>query len=366
MPPPRPSIAFYAPLKSPDHPVPSGDRLMARQLRAALGTDVDLVSELRSYLRDPQDATAAGAIEAKAEAELARISALWEKSGPPALWVSYHPYYKAPDLLGPELCARFGVAYVTVESSLSTRRNVGLWMQAQDRVRAGLAMAALNICITRRDQAGLQEACGTAATAMLSPFIDTAPFSCADPLPQSGRLICVAMMRAGDKMESYDFLASALQLIPDLPWRLSVIGDGEARAAVHTRFASMADRVDWLGSLGTEDIAKHLARAAIYVWPGCGEAYGLAYLEAQAAGLPVVAQRVAGVPEVVTHDQSGLLTDAGDLPSYAAAIQRLLTCDSIRHEMAQKARAHVLEHHSQLSAEARLSKLLAPILGATQ
>ena len=54
-----------------------------------------------------------------------------------------------------------------------------------------------------------------------------------------------------------------------------------------------------------------------YVWPGTGEAYGIAYMEAQAAGLPVVAQKTAGVPEVVKDGVTGTLTAAGDASAFA-------------------------------------------------
>ena len=53
------------------------------------------------------------------------------------------------------------------------------------------------------------------------------------------------------------------------------------------------------GRAAPDEMPSSICRGAIYAWPGCGEAYGLAYLEAQAAGLPVVAQETAGVPEVV-------------------------------------------------------------------
>jgi glycosyltransferase involved in cell wall biosynthesis len=357
-----PSIAFYAPLKSPDHPVPSGDRLMARHLRTALGAGVQLASGLRSYLRDPQDAAGAASIAAQATAEIERLSTAWQANGPPALWVCYHPYYKSPDLIGPVLCARFGVPYLTVESSVSARRDIGHWAKAQERVREGVAMAALNICLTQRDQAGLLMACPKAATAMLAPFIDPTPFLRTDPVPDRGRLICVAMMRHGDKTQSYAFLSAALQSLTDIPWRLSVIGDGEAQASIKTMFAPIVDRIDWFGALPTTAVAVHLSRASLYVWPGCGEAYGLAYLEAQAAGLPVVAQRIAGVPEVVAEGQGGMLTQAGDITDYAAAIRLLLTDENVRYSLSRKARGQVMRRHSLVAASVRLTGLLARIL----
>ncbi|MDO9523941.1 MAG: glycosyltransferase family 4 protein [Gemmobacter sp.] len=335
---------------------------MARQLLLALGGNVQLVSGLRSHLRDPHDIDHASAIAQVAASEVARISAEWQGGSVPAVWFCYHPYYKAPDLIGPELCARFGVAYVTAECSVSARRDIGLWADAQARVRAGVALAAVNICLTRRDQAGLQDSCPGARTAMLAPFIDPSPFLRHDPLPEPGRLICVAMMRPGDKAESYAFLAAALQLLTDLPWRLSIIGDGEARSEVQALFAPLADRITWLGAMTTESIAAHLAHASVYVWPGCGEAYGLAYLEAQSAGLPVVAQRIAGVPEVVKEGVGGLLTAPGDIAAYAHAIRQMLNDVDLRVTLARKARGQVLRHHSVAAASATLATLLAPIL----
>src|SRR5262245_49646293 len=102
-------IAFYAPLKSPDHPLPSGDRQMARLLVMAMeraGHQVELASALRSFSSRPEPDHYA-AVSEKAAAEIARLSAAWRESGAPDLWFCYHPYYKAPDLFGPALARAF-------------------------------------------------------------------------------------------------------------------------------------------------------------------------------------------------------------------------------------------------------------------
>lgn len=96
---------------------------------------------------------------------------------------------------------------------------------------------------------------------------------------------------------------------------------------------------------GTEknanEIADLLSKASVYVWPGHGEAYGLAYLEAQAAGLPVIAEAVAGVPEVVKSGTTGLLTPENDTAAYAGAIETLLGDDKRREDLARAARQFV-------------------------
>lgn len=351
-------IALYAPLKPPDHPVPSGDREMARLLIRALGAaghQVAPVSDLRVFLRAPDQGLLARA-RAEARAEAARIEALWRREGPPDLWLCYHPYYKSPDLLGPALCARHGVAYATVESSWSRRRDAGDWGVAQQAVRAGLRQAVLNIALTARDARGLAEAEPGAAIARLAPFIDTAPFA-APPRPRPARLVTAAMMRPGDKLSSYLAMARALGRLGG-PWRLDIAGDGPARAEVARAFAPFGARVRLLGRLDPGALAELFAGGWLYLWPGHGEAYGLATLEAQAAGLPVVAERTAGLPEIVHHGRTGLLTAPGDEEALAAAVAALAG-DRLRRDcMARLARRHVWRAHGLEGAGRRLDRLL--------
>jgi len=360
--PPRPlNIAFYAPLKAPDHPVPSGDRLMARMLVACLraaGHRVTVASNLRAYLGRSDDVAGWGALQDAARAEIARIEREWAIAAPD-LWFSYHPYYKSPDLIGPALAHRFGLPWVTCEASYSARRNLGIWAEMQALALDMVKGAALNLCLTDRDRAGLVAAAPGVSVARFPPFIDASPFA-APPAPEPGHLVTVAMMRAGDKLDSYRFLARALALLPkSLDWRLSVAGDGTERAEVEALFAGLPPgRINWLGQLSRDAVAVLLSRAALYVWPGFGEAYGLAYLEAQAAGAPVVSQAVAGVPEVVAAGLTGVLTPEGDAPAFAAAIATQLSDAALRGRMAVAARDRMLQQHDMVGAAQRLDALL--------
>lgn len=350
-------IAFYAPLKPPDHPVPSGDRLMARQLIEAMrraGHTVAVVSEFRSYAKQPEEVPQR---QAAGVAELERLMATWPGAAPD-LFFCYHPYYKAPDFIGPELCTAFGIPYVTAEASFSRRRSAGPWAEAQQAVERSLRQAALSLCFTRRDHDGLLGFVPAERLAMLPPFLDAAPFM--PRTPGAGRLVTVAMMRPGDKFDSYRLLAEALGLCTDLPWTLAVAGDGPSRDEVRALFAGLPpSRIAWLGELQRDAVATALANADVYVWPGFGEAYGLAYLEAQASGLPVVAQTIAGVPDVVRDGETGLLTPPGDAAAYAAALRRLLTEQALREAMGDAARRFVLTERSLDGAALTLAGLLA-------
>lgn len=355
-------IAFYCPLKSPNHAVPSGDRLMARLLMEAMrlgGHEVHVVSELRSFLRQPEGEDAES-LRMAAKAERDRITGEWLGNGKPDVWFCYHPYYKARDLLGPELCQHFGIKYVTAEASYSPKRNSMGWAQAQAELLADLRLAAVNICFTQRDRDGLVKAAADVSTAMLPPFIDASVFIRVSPSPTRYRMATVAMMRAGDKLASYQALAQALkQIPPDVPWTLDIVGDGPERDTVREHFDTIdQNRLIWHGERNAKDISEILSRASLYVWPGHGEAYGLAYLEAQAAGLPVVAERIAGVPEVVRDGETGILTEPGDIEAYSAALVKLMTDDATRQTMAQKARHFASVERSLQNAATTLNEIL--------
>ncbi|HEY0123729.1 MAG TPA: glycosyltransferase family 4 protein [Rhizobium sp.] len=359
-------IAFYAPLKSPNHPVPSGDRLMARLIIAAFetaGHRVGLASELRSFTPTPEAAPRAE-IARKAGGEIDRLLEKWRGEPPPDLWFTYHPYYKTPDMIGPRVAASLGIPYVTAEASYGRRHDDDGWGDNQRLVADAVRQAAVNLCFTERDRIGLADAIPEGRYERFPPFIDTAPFGSLAGERAPHRLITVAMMRRGDKFDSYVMLARALELIRDRDWTLTVIGEGPMRAEVRTLFSGLdGDRITWLGERTAPEIVAELRAGGIYVWPGCGEAYGLAYLEAQAAGLPVVAQATAGVPEVVKNETTGILTPDGDLKAYADAIARLLGDDGDRSVMAQAAHRFVHEERSLSGASKRLETILRKHLG---
>ncbi|MEJ1157619.1 glycosyltransferase family 4 protein [Prosthecomicrobium sp. N25] len=359
-------VALYAPLKSPLHPVPSGDRQIGRNLLAALrqaGHAVELASELRAYCPDPTP-EAVAALDRAAEAEALRLASAWAAGGVPDVWFSYHPYYKSPDLIGPRLADRFGLPVVTLEASFAPKRAEGPHAALHRETLALLRRARLNIAFTERDRAGLALVIQADRLGLLAPFIDVAPYRGLAGAAEHGgpvRLVTVAMMREGDKLRSYAMLAEALARLPETGWRLDVVGDGPAGARVRARFERFPEsRVRFLGEADPARVPGLLAGADLLVWPGCGEAFGIAYLEAQAAGLPVVAQATGGIPAVVRDGGTGVLTPEGDVAAYAAAVGRLIADAGLRRSLGQAARRHVLAVHSIEAASARLGALLRP------
>lgn len=367
-------IAFYAPLKPVDHPVPSGERLMARQILSLLshiGCDVRIASRLRSFSHVPSAEVLTELTQA-ALAEQARIIAECGGSDPvwrPNAWFTYHPYYKAPDLIGPAVATRLAIPYITAEASYAAKRDRDAWADWQRPLGEALRMAAVNIAMTDRDRQGIAAVPGRRGVlATLPPFLLDCPQSAAAlagrPRPvgrHTVRLVCVAMMRHGDKLESYRILADALSLLAERDWHLTIVGDGPARDEVERCFARIRPgRATWCGELKPEAVHERLEAADAYVWPGIGEAYGLAYLEAAAHALPAVALATAGVGAVVEHEVTGLLAaDGGERgAAFAAELDRILVDHALRARLGAGAADLVRTRRSRATTAAILAGIL--------
>ena len=341
---------------------------MARMLIAALragGHDVAMASGFRSFLTSPNP-EAMRDLEAAALSEVERLMAEWQHSlsGPPDIWFTYHPYYKAPDLIGAQVAAWFGMTYVTAEASHAGKRAAGPWARWHAANEASVRAAALHVCFTARDAEGLAGLVDPDAIAMLPPFLDAGPFGDAMRLTLNlnrVNLVTVAMMRPGDKTRSYVFLAEAVaNLPPGVPWHLTIVGDGPERSVIERVFRGVpAERLTWTGELRPNDVARLLASADLYVWPGFGEAYGIAYLEAQATGLPVLAMNCGGIASVVDDGTTGLLVPEGDGPGFAAALARLIADPDLRLHLGKAGRRLVLEERTIERAAAILTDALS-------
>lgn len=357
-------VAFYAPMKPPGHAVPSGDRRMARAFMALLGDlghDVELAGTFRSFDRDGNAAR-----QARLQRLGAKLASRYLRRSThrrPELWFTYHLYHKAPDWLGPAVTRALRIPYVVAEASLAGRQAGGRWAAGHAASLAAIGQADLVLAMTEQDLPGLRAVVPSERLRLFPPFLDAAPFvaTLRPAAPASPTLLAVAMMRADVKRESYRILAETLRSLTDLPWRLVLVGDGDARPAVEAMFATFGERVTFMGAVPPSELPSVYAAADLYVWPACNEAYGMALLEAQAAGVPVVAGRQGGVAEVVADGFTGLLVEPRATMAFAAAVRSLLLDAERRREMSAAAQARVLARHDLGPAQTRLANALAAI-----
>lgn len=372
-------IAFYAPMKPPGHPTPSGDREMARALIVAMrraGFEVDIVSKLRSW-EGAGDLATQMRIRRVADKEIARLASVFEAQGKPDLWFTYHLYHKAPDWLGPALAQRFNLPYCVAEASLASKRKDGDWRDGYAQSLTAIGQADRIFQVNPQDSDGLRAVLGdTLPIVDLPPFLLNPP----SPMPDDDRqrlrqnlaeqhkidvdrpwMLAVGMMRADSKRDSYKVLAEALACMSGNAEPLLIVGNGPARPQIEAMFSGRPNTV-FLGSLSRDQLNKTYGIVDLFVWPAINEAFGMALLEAQAAGLPVVAGDRLGVAAMIRDGETGLLVPEGDPQAFAVAMNLLVANATMRRKMSVSASVNVSEHHSLTAAAHRLGTVLTALI----
>lgn len=353
-------IAFYAPMKSPRHPVPSGDREMARNLMAIIAAvpqavvEIDLATELKIFDKHG-DAALQARLRSKAAQEVARLVQEMPRLD---LWVTYHNYYKAPDLIGPQVARARGIPYVQIESTRALRRLKGPWAGFAQSAHDAADAADLIFYLTANDLITLErERYHDQQLELLPPFLPMDQLPTASSL--SGQMLSVGMMRPGDKLASYQIIADSLRGL-DGDWQLQIVGDGPARADVAALMAPFGHRVTFLGELSREDLAQVYAEASLFFWPGVNEAFGMVYLEAQSHGLPVVAQDRPGMRDILAP---GVYPDvAQGAAALRHRLQTLLHSPDLRRNLGTQARNMIARTHLAPAASHRFGAALARLL----
>lgn len=364
----RKPVAFYAPLKSPNHPLPSGDRTMARLVMKALdraGFPPVLASELRTLdktgAHDRQEGLRQQSLDEAARL-IEHYKSLPEASRP-CLWFTYHVYYKAPDWIGPRVSKALNIPYVVAEGSRAAKRAQGPWAISHAGAEAALDQADAIFVMTANDAPAIEAAKPPHQTLVsLPPFMDTEEWPGSSDIPHSGevRLLTVAMMRQGDKLASYRILAEALTRMIDMTWSLDIVGDGEAREEIEGLFAAFGERIRWHGQFENKaELAQLYAQADVFVWPAVNEAYGMVLLEAQSFGCPVIAGNFGGVASVALHGETGLLTAPGDAAAFAHAIRDLANDRERLQQLGRNAQRFIREERNLDGAARRLREGLS-------
>jgi len=176
---------------------------------------------------------------------------------------------------------------------------------------------------------------------------------------------------------AYDLLQAVASLRTSHPGvRLELAGEGDADAIARRAYElGIGDRVLIRGWCDATARDRMLARAGVFALPSHAEGLPMSLLEAMAAGCPVVATRVGGIPDAVHDGSDGLLVPAGDVPALAAALSRVLADRELAARLGGSAQAAVARRHSPAAAVDRIGRIYAslglapgagrtPVLGA--
>lgn len=196
--------------------------------------------------------------------------------------------------------------------------------------------------------------------------IEPARFPAPAPLPEGTTIRLVSIGRFVEQKGQLllvEALATALTHTPDL--HLTLVGDGEMRPEIEASIAArgIADRVTITGWVDEARVRAEIAGAHALVMPSFAEGLPMVVMEAMAAGRPVIATYVAGIPELV-RPGTGWLVPAGDPDALGEAMAALAATP--RHDLAEMGRAgrnRALQRHD-IDAEARrLGQMFTKLAG---
>lgn len=120
-----------------------------------------------------------------------------------------------------------------------------------------------------------------------------------------------------------------------VPSKLLLVGEGPELSKIQCKIRNLGleDRVHFLGK--QEDVAHVISMADALLLPSEKESFGLVALEAMACGVPTIGSNAGGIPELVTHGETGFLSDIGNVEEMAEHAVRLLTDDELREQFKQ-------------------------------
>jgi glycosyltransferase involved in cell wall biosynthesis len=183
----------------------------------------------------------------------------------------------------------------------------------------------------------LRQVAPGARMTVVGNVVDTSAFSPPATRRPPGEAASLLNVAALAEKKGHVHLLEALTRLPGA--RLTIVGDGELRGDLERTAAELgvADRVAFTGEQPKEEVARLMRGADLFVLPSLAENLPVVLIEAMASGLPSVATRVGGVPEML-DERTGVLVEPGDAEALAAGVRQALEGDFDPPAMAALAR----------------------------
>ena len=367
-------ITFYAPFKPLGHGHPSGDLAIASSICSYLerrGHHVRRTGGLRMrwvYWRPWIWPMLLGEYRRAVREHLSR---------PAEVWLTYHTYYMAPDILGPAVCRRTGTPYVIFQGIFSTKRRRRIKTLPGYHLNLRALGTARHIFTNRReDWKNLKRLMPTDRLSYIRPGITPSAFAYDGEARRALRrewgvgeapvVLSAAMFRPDVKSQGLAWVIRACSRLHrnGIPLFLVIAGDGKERDRLHRMGERcLPGRVRFVGSVPREQMHRFYSAGDVFAFPGIRESLGMVYLESQSCGLPVVAFDNGGVPEVVARGKTGLLTPPFDIPAFDRALARLLLDAELRGDMGAHARVHIHRRHDAGRNYVLMEDILSGIAG---
>ncbi len=222
-------------------------------------------------------------------------------------------------------------------------------------VRLFLDRAECIITVSERWQAWMRE---ITANPRITVIPNPVPLPPNAPGERSGALVCYVgrIEQAKGVFDLIEAVNEVRETIPNV--RLECAGDGDIDAVLcHALVRGIRANVHFTGWISPRRREQLLARASVFVMPSHAEGMPMSLLEAMAAGCPVIATEVGGIPDVVTDGVNGLLLPAGDRDALALALHRLLVDRELGERLGREARQTIRRRFTTGHALERLDQI---------
>lgn len=302
------------------------------------------------------------------------------RTTPADLWLTYHSYYKAPDILGPRICRQMNIPYVIVQGSYATkfRRRLQTWPGFQLN-RYALLAADTHITTRQRDLLNIKRLVASEKLACLKPGLNPDDFAFNKTAREEMRskwqvrgrpvILTAAMFRPDVKSEGIAWVIECCRRLhlKGQHFLLVIAGDGREKNRLQQQAAGLpSDMVLFTGRIPREQMSRFYSAGDLFVFPGFRESLGMVFLEAQSCGLPVVACDNGGIPEVIVNGQTGLLSAVHDQTAFDANVLQLLANEDQRATMGASAARHVRTHHDSRNNYQQLEQILNNVRSSHQ
>jgi glycosyltransferase involved in cell wall biosynthesis len=228
-----------------------------------------------------------------------------------------------------------------VRRRVCTRHETGYWMRWWHRGLEPAVYAGFHrvVCVSEAVRVELRRRGVKGPMVVVHPGIEAQP-----SVPDRSRESTVASVGRLEQVKGHDLLLRAFAAARGLEgWRLVIVGDGNARGRLEALADSLGlgGRCDFTGECSPHEVRGLLQRSRLFVLPSRSEAFGLALLEAMAAGCACIASEVDGIPEIARHGRDVLLVAPGDVAALAAALEQLAGDRSLQRSLAIAGRDRV-------------------------
>lgn len=170
-------------------------------------------------------------------------------------------------------------------------------------------------------------------------------------LSKTSNQITLGVIKSIEPHNGIEYLIEAFKILNDKDIKnikLNIVGVGQSESKIKKLVTEykLKDKVEFFGHVAHHDIVAHYQKLSIFICPSLRESFGVSVIEASACGIPVIANKISGLKEVVNNNKTGYLIDTKNANLLAEYLEKLIINDSLRFFLGKNGRDFVKKKYS--------------------